>query len=804
MYCWNITMIGKTISHYRIIEELGRGGMGVVYKAEDTKLQRTVALKFLPPEMTRDPEVKARFIHEAQAASALEHNNICNIHEIDETDDGQLFIVMACYEGQTLKQKIEQGPLKIKDALELSIQIAQGLIKAHEQNIIHRDIKPANILITKDGVAKILDFGLAKLSGKTKVTVERTTLGTVAYMSPEQTRGEEVDHRTDIWSLGVIIYEMITGQPPFKGDYDQAVMYAITNESPEPMTGLRSGVPLELERIVNRALAKNPRDRYQHADDLLSELNHLKRESDSDKIPIKTTSQKEKKKIVIITASVISIVVLIVAGYLLLKPSLSEKAELITSEWENSIAVLPFADLSPDKDQEYFCDGMTEQIITNLSKINRLKVIARTSVMMYKNANKGIPEIGKELNVSHILEGSIRKHGNSIRVTAQLINAEDGSHLWADDFDRKLEHVFEVQDDVSQAIATNLIVALSPEEKEEIKTDRPSSIEAYEYYMKGKYFNQNRFYYATMSLDDFNKSEKFLKKAIELDPDYASSYAELTDLYNIYYYLKAQGEDEKKKYLDLQEKYINIAYKLDPNSAQVLSSMGWVQGAKGEIDKEYQSCKKLIEMHINKDWIHDHVGYFYRFRGHNHKAIKHFSKAIELNPLSTVNYIDRSGAFISLGELEKAESDMQKALEINPAHRIALYNYGYILIVLKKFDEAEQIISKSEQIYPEDTYNSALRAWLLAAKGEKDKALELEIGTGYRKFKLHLILKMKDESIDYLNENLEHVKENQESWYEDLIYRPEYEFLRSDPRFQDIVSKHKKIYEENLKKYGDL
>ena len=307
-----------------------------------------------------------------------------------------------------------------------------------------------------------------------------------------------------------------------------------------------------------------------------------------------------------------------------------------------------------------------------------------------------------------------------------------------------------------------------------------------------------------MSPDDFNKSEELLKKAIELDPDYASSYAELVDLYNTYYNFIAQGEDEKKKYLDLQEKYINIAYKLNPNSAHVLHIMGWVQRAKGEIDKEYQSCKKLIEMHINKDWIHYHVACFYLDRGLYHKAIKHFSKAIELNPLSPMTYAVRSKAFFFLGELEKAELDVQKALEINPAHNDALYWYEYILIVLKKFDKAEQIISKREQIYPEDTYNSALRAMLLAAKGEKDKALEIDVGTDLNKWILHLILKMKDESINYLNLDLERIKENQESWYEYLIYSPMCEFLLSDPRFQDIVSKHKKIYEENLKKYGDL
>jgi Tol biopolymer transport system component len=280
-------MIGKTISHYKILEKLGEGGMGVVYKAEDTKLRRTVALKFLPPELTRDAEARQRFIHEAQSASALEHNNICNVHEIDETRDGQTYIVMACYEGETLKDKIRRGSLEVDEAIHIVIQIAQGLEKAHKKGIVHRDIKPANIFITEDGIAKILDFGLAKLGSQTKMTKKGTTLGTVAYMSPEQSQGEKVDHRTDIWSLAVILYEMITGQLPFKGDYEQAVIYSILNENPVPVTYLCPGVPLELDRIVNKALSKNRDARYRYAGEMSADLKSV------GKLPV---LRAEKKK----------------------------------------------------------------------------------------------------------------------------------------------------------------------------------------------------------------------------------------------------------------------------------------------------------------------------------------------------------------------------------------------------------------------------------------------------------------------------------------------------------------------------
>ena len=374
-------MVGKTISHYKILEKLGCGGMGIVYKARDLKLDRFVALKFLPPHLTSNEEEKQRFIHEAKAASSLDHNNICAIHEIDETEDGQLFISMACYDGETLKLKIEKGILKIEEAIDYTIQIAQGLQKAHEKGIIHRDIKPANIMLTDDGVVKILDFGLAKLSTQTKLTKESTTLGTVSYMSPEQAKGEDVDYRTDTWSLGVIIYEMLTGQLPFKGEYESAVIYSIMNDTQEPVTALRSGVPMELERIINKCLQKNSTDRYQHIDDMIVDLKGLKSESIG--IPSIEEKQKKRSKSVLLPIAIISIIILIIVGYFIL-----QQDEKSSSEWENSIAVLPFTDLSPEKDQEWFCDGMTEQIITNLTKLNRLKVIAFTSALKLRKQIK--------------------------------------------------------------------------------------------------------------------------------------------------------------------------------------------------------------------------------------------------------------------------------------------------------------------------------------------------------------------------------------------------------------------------------
>ncbi len=354
-----------------------------------------------------------------------------------------MFISMAYYKGETLKSKIEKSPLKIDDLIEIAIQITQGLARAHQSNIIHRDLKPANIIITDHGEVKIVDFGLAKLAGQTKLTKEGTTLGTVAYMSPEQSRGEAVDLRTDIWSLGVMLHEMITGQLPFKGDYEQAILYSIINDEPEPVTALRTGVPMELERIVNKRLSKNPQVRYQHADDLSADLKKLQGDLDRSKqaappvMEIQKLPELRYKRIAYSAGFLLLMTILIIIALFLydrfFKPEESQTETANQTTWENSIAVLPFKNISPDPEQEYFCDGMTEQIITNLTKLNRLKVIARTSVMKFKQTEKTIPEIGRELNVAHVLEGSVRKSGNRIRVTAQLIKTKDGYHLWAED-----------------------------------------------------------------------------------------------------------------------------------------------------------------------------------------------------------------------------------------------------------------------------------------------------------------------------------------------------------------------------------
>ncbi|RPH31544.1 protein kinase, partial [bacterium] len=392
-------MIGTTVSHYRILEKLGEGGMGVVYKAQDLKLDRPVALKFLPALFTRDIEAMERFVLEAQTASTLQHNNICTIHEIDQADDLH-FIAMDFYEGETLARKIARGALKTEEILDIGVQMGQGLAKAHSLGIVHRDLKPANVLITADGVVKILDFGLAKLSGRASLTRSGSTVGTVAYMSPEQIQGGEASHLSDLWSLGVVLYEMAAGAGPFRGEHEAAIMYEILNADPSPLRAVRNDIPEPLEEIIARLLQKDPSRRIASAAALAAELRAVSAAP---------------------------------------RPAASAR----------SIAVLYFENMSNDKENDYFCAGITDDIITDLSKIAGLNVASRTDILPFRNKLVNTREVGAALGVGYILEGSVRKAGNRIRITAQLIEVRTGFHVWADRFDRLMEDIFDLQFEVS-------------------------------------------------------------------------------------------------------------------------------------------------------------------------------------------------------------------------------------------------------------------------------------------------------------------------------------------------------------------
>ncbi|NLP11409.1 protein kinase [bacterium] len=602
-------MIGKTISHYRILEKLGQGGMGVVYKAEDTKLKRTVALKFLPPALTADPVAKERFIQEAQAASALEHPNICNIHEINETEDGQLYIVMACYEGLTLKDRLAAGPLPIEQAMEYARQMVEGLAEAHGKGIVHRDIKPANIMITEKGQVKIMDFGLAKLAGQAHLTQSGSTLGTAAYMSPEQACGEKVDHRTDIWSLGIVLYEMCTGQLPFKGEYEQAVIYSILNEEPPPVSSLRQDVPAELERLVQKMLAKHAWERFANAGEILIELNSLikKRETERDQH----------------------------------RPGAYETSP--------SIAVLPFVNMSPDPENEYFSDGLAEDIIDALTQVPGLRVMARTSAFSFRGKQADVREIGAKLNVEHILEGSVRRAGNRLRVTAQLVKASDGYHLWSQRFDREMDDVFAIQDEISQAIVENLRVRLA--------AGRPlikrytENLAAYDLCLKARY------YLLRMTHEGREAGRRHCEQAIALDPNYALAYVMLAESY---FWSAFWGSMDPRQAFTKARSAAMEALRLDDTIADAHSALGTVLGS-GEFD-----------------WS---------------GAESEFRRALELSPSSTAVRYNFAWCYAlwflyPQGRVEQALIEMRRAVELDPLDPFYNTLVGYLLGVLRQFGPA--------------------------------------------------------------------------------------------------------------------
>ena len=494
---------GATISHYRIIEKIGAGGMGVVYKAEDTKLKRHVALKFLPPHLTQDPDAKRRFVHEAQSASAIEHSNICTIYEIDETDDGQMFISMACYEGETLRTRLARGALSVDDALDVAAQVAQGLREAHQKNIVHRDIKPANLIITPQGQVKIMDFGLAKLAGRTRLTRTGTAMGTVAYMSPEQARGEDVDQRSDVWALGVVLYEMLAGKLPFEGDYEQATIYSILNEEPERIGGLRPEVSGDLERIVTKALQKDPSGRYESADALAADLGKL-RVGAPVEISFPRTRTLPRRPVLVAAAAVVVVVAIV------LWPRVSRWFGPARAT-ATTLAVVDFDNINGEE-AGHLAVGLAEGICVKLSKVAGIQVVSSDDIRRLRKEDLAAKEIALRLGAKYAVGGSLLKSGEKIRVTPQLIEASTGNVVWSELFDREFDDVFTFMDEVSLKIVDALKIKFTQEDRLALGKRPTDSPEAYDRYLRGRH------HYYSETVADNELAEKEFQKALQIDP----------------------------------------------------------------------------------------------------------------------------------------------------------------------------------------------------------------------------------------------------------------------------------------------
>jgi len=663
-------MIGNTISHYKILEKLGEGGMGVVYKAKDTKLDRLVALKFLPSHLTDDEEALNRLLKEAKSASKINHTNVCIIYDIKEYEDTQ-YIVMEYIEGKTLKDKIKIALLSVTETIEYSIQICNALKSAHDKSIIHRDIKSENIMINTDNVIKVMDFGLARIKDEARITKASTTAGTIAYMAPEQIKGEDIDHRVDIWALGVVLFEMLTGKFPFKGEYEAAISYSIVNTEPEPM----KGVPAELELTVYKALSKNPDERYQNAGDILKDLKKLSKELES-----KISEDEEEKP----------------------KPS---------------IAVLPFADMSPHKDQEYFCDGMSEEIINALTHIENLKVIARTSAFMFKGKHEDMREIGKKLDVEHLLEGSVRKAGNRLRITAQLIKVSDGSHLWSEKYDRELEDVFEIQDEISLAIVDTMKIKLFDEEKELVLKRYTENVEAHALYLKA-FYHLNK-----MTDEEFAKGIEYLKQSIEIDPEYALAYAGISMYYSsrlgLYGIIPPDKAYEKAKF------YAEKALELDDNLAEAQTAMANVKFFfEWKWDEADNGYKKALEINPGSEPVLMEYVVFMAWMGREDDSIEGAKKMLKIDPLSLVANGMLAWTYEVSAQFNKAISYWKNLLELNPGFYIAHPHLANCYALIKMFPEALEECEVSAKFLSKsnDPVYSAWIAFTYLLVGEKDKA----------------------------------------------------------------------------------
>jgi serine/threonine protein kinase/Tfp pilus assembly protein PilF len=631
---------GTTLAgRYRIVAELGRGGMGVVYKAEDTRLKRTVALKFLPPELTHVPEVKERFMREAQAAAALHHPHICTVYEFDETDD-TTYISMAYIEGQSLKKKIESGPVELEGALKIATQVAEGLEEAHKKGIVHRDIKSANIMIDERGQAKIMDFGLARMTGTTLLTQEGTAMGTIAYMSPEQARGEAVDHRTDIWSFGVSMYEMLTGQLPFKGEHEQAIVYAILKEKPEPITNIEPDIPATIEQVVSKALEKDPDKRYKKVEELLDDLKSISAGIVPEEIKARLRKEKlrKRKRAILYAGAAAFVIILGVLGLTLFKAP---------PETIDSIAVLPLENLTGDPEQDYFVDGATDELIGQLGQISALRVISRQSVIQYRGSNKPLPEIARELNVDAIVEGSVQQVGDSVRIRLQLIDAlPEERNLWGNTYEQAKTDVLMMYGEMARAIADNSKVVITTDEETRLARARQVDPEAYAAYLKG----MSHWYKLTQP--DLEASLQYFESALELDPDYALAHAGVA---LVWIGLQQMGAVPPSEAAPKIKEAAQKAIELDDMLPEV--HYAWA----------------LMKTWTDWDW---------------EGGEKAFLRALELNP----NYPDArvyySNLLCCIGRPDEALEQGERALELDPLNSLFMGIYANTLSILGMFDEA--------------------------------------------------------------------------------------------------------------------
>jgi serine/threonine-protein kinase len=790
-------------SRYEIIELLGRGGMGNVYRVMDKKINEEIALKFLNPAIT-DEKMIERFKNELKLARKISHKNICRMYDLDDLE-GTPYITMEYVAGEDLRNMIKMtGQLSVGRAISIAKQVCEGLAEAHRLGVVHRDLKPRNIMIDKEGNARIMDFGIARSIKVKGITRVGSIIGTPEYMSPEQVKGEKVNQQSDVYSLGIILFEMMTGQVPFEGDTSLSIALKHEKEIPPDPREFNAQIPKELSRVILKCLEKDKERRYQGAGELFSELTKIEEEIPTkEKVFARKVKTKVlKKRIRLALPAVLFACVFLVLGYLVLV----QIPKLGGLKWKNSISVLPFKDLSQEKDQAAFCEEMTVAVITKLSSVEGLKVSPERSIRRYRETEKDSQTIGQELGVQTILEPYLKKEGESIHITAHIVNANENFVFKSLEYEEEFDKVFEVQDKLAKDIADALNVRLAEEQLEAIKMKETENTKAYEFYVKGRHFEKR--YRELHRKKDFETALNHFEKAIGMDESYALAYRGIGDAYEARFVRENDPGD-----LGKMEEFYSKANRIEPDLAEAHLGLGWVYFYKENLDRAFEYFRRAHEIDPDNPEINHHVAAFLKDIHLNKRAIQFYSKAIELDPVSVEYRELSSNCYLKMGEFEEAVILIREAIELEPDDMMIRLYYARLLIMMQEFERAEEIVAGVEERDPKNEDIPYTRAWLFAIQGEREKSLEVILKIEKPVYfssllsNIYSILGMKEEAIQNIElaiaQGLELTKTNPYH-YRYLIKNPFYDSLRDDPRFQRIVEKQEEWYRENLRKFGDI